>query len=153
VPLRKLRRDVPRWFARVIDRALAHATRERYADGGELARALEAGDVKSSRRLALASVALAAPGLAVLGFALAGRAEPAAVRRHATAAGPDAGERPSEPGRAGLGVGRGQAPRRPRARPRPGRECSRRRSGSASQALELDPGIARRVAPARRRSL
>ena len=63
LPLRRLRRDVPRWLEAVVARALERTPSARYADGHALARALEAGAAapgRRGRRVALASVPLVA---------------------------------------------------------------------------------------------
>jgi TPR repeat protein len=60
-PIRAVRSDVPRWLARIVERALAQAPGDRYPDGAALARALEAGDDGSGvRRALIASIAVIA---------------------------------------------------------------------------------------------
>ncbi len=51
VPLARLRPDLPRWLGLVLQRALAPKPEDRYADAGELARALQTGLVQGGERM------------------------------------------------------------------------------------------------------
>jgi WD40 repeat protein len=68
-PVRTRRPEVPLWLARTIERALAHKWGDRFVDGEELARALEAGGPAGRSRAPLAAAALvvaAGVGVALL---------------------------------------------------------------------------------------
>lgn len=51
VPLARLRPDLPRWLGLVVQRALAPEPEDRYADAGELARALQTGLVQGGEKM------------------------------------------------------------------------------------------------------
>ncbi|HUM08678.1 MAG TPA: serine/threonine-protein kinase [Acidocella sp.] len=51
LPLGRMRPDLPRWLGLVLQRALAPKPEDRYADAGELARALQTGLVQGGERV------------------------------------------------------------------------------------------------------
>ena len=51
VPLGRMRPDLPRWLGLVLQRALAPSPENRYADAGELARALQTGLAQGEERV------------------------------------------------------------------------------------------------------
>ncbi len=77
--VRSMRPEAPRWLAAIVERALEHAPEDRFADGGELTRALEAEDRNGRGPGRLLAVALAV--LLVLAAAAPFAIRAAAARR------------------------------------------------------------------------
>ncbi len=65
-PVLTRRADAPPWLARVLERAFAREPRRRFANGGELAAALSAGEPAPARRSRAPASALALGGLVAL---------------------------------------------------------------------------------------
>jgi serine/threonine-protein kinase len=100
VPIRSVRGDVPRWLARVLDRALARDAPARWQDGEALARAFEDGPRLERRRSATRlAVSLAVLVLAAGAWAIARRtsAAPPPPPPQAPAPPPSPSPAPSEP--------------------------------------------------------
>jgi serine/threonine-protein kinase len=94
-PLRSLRSDVPRWLESIVDRALAVDPSRRFADGAELARALDAREPARSRGPLIAGAAAAALVLVAIGvFFIARRSTPDAPSPPSAPVVPAAASRP-----------------------------------------------------------
>ena len=68
--LRSVRSDVPRWLARVVERALAPKPEQRYADGEALAQALRSRGAGEGSRVALVLGVVVVAGVAGVGLGL-----------------------------------------------------------------------------------